>query len=288
VPVRDGADHLRDCLASLSRLEYPRDRFEVLVVDNGSRDGSAAIAHEFGVRLVLEPASGAGNARNAGFRAATGQLVAFLDCDCRAATGWLGEIAETFADSEVAAVVGEVVSMPPRGPAERYAARRKPLWQEWTSQRRGAVHLGSANCALRRHAFAHVGGFDPRFQTAEDIDLSLRLIRAGFVIRPNARAVVFHRHRGAVLELARQHFRYGRGQALLTRLYVDEFPWDLRVEARAWLDLGSAVFLLVKGARRSGGAEYEALDFVRRLAQRLGFASGMLLADAARPSRPGG
>lgn len=286
MPVRDGADHLRDCLASLSRLEYPRDRYEVLVVDNGSRDGTATIAQEFGVRLVLEPATGAGNARNAGFRAATGQLVAFLDCDCRAATSWLGEIVETFADGEVAAVVGEIVSMPPRGPAERYAARRKPLWQEWTRQRRGAVHLGSANCALRRDAFAHVGGFDPRFQAAEDIDLSLRLVRAGFVIRQNRRAVVFHRHRGAVLELARQHFRYGRGQAVLTRLYADDFPWDLRVEVRAWLDLGSAVPRLIRAALGGGAAEYEALDFVRRLAQRLGFASGVL-ADAAHPSRPG-
>jgi GT2 family glycosyltransferase len=290
VPVRNGEAHLRDCLVSLSRLEYPGERHEIVVVDNGSRDRTGAIARELGIRCVHEADPGVGNARNAGVAAARGELVAFLDCDCRASTGWLGEIAAAFADGGAAAVAGEIVSMPPRGAAERYAARRKPFWQEWTRLGRGAVHLVGANCAVRRGALAEVGGFDPRVRwSSEDIDLSLRLRRAGFEIRHATRALVFHRHRGTVRGLACQHFGYGRGQALIARRYADEFPWGARAEARAWTDVGRAALRLIRAAAaREGAAEHEALDLVRRVAQRLGFARGMLAARAAAPRRAGG
>jgi cellulose synthase/poly-beta-1,6-N-acetylglucosamine synthase-like glycosyltransferase len=281
VPVRDGEAHLRDCLASLQRLDYPRDRHEVVVVDNGSRDRTADIAHEFGVRCVHETAPGAANARNAGVAATQGDVVAFLDCDCRATSGWLREIAAAFAASSPAAVAGEIVSMPPRRATERYMARRKPLWAECTKQGRKAVHLGSANCAVRRSAIVDVGGFDARFRTAEDIDLSLRLRSAGHEIHHASRALVFHRHRSTLRGLASQQFGYGRGQALIARTHPDEFRWSFRAEVRAWFDVARSALRLVRVAMaREGATEHEALDLVRRAAMRIGFDTGVLAQSA--------
>ncbi|HEV3000586.1 MAG TPA: glycosyltransferase family A protein, partial [Solirubrobacteraceae bacterium] len=89
VPVRDGAASLPPLLASLAGQTLARERFEVIVVDNGSRDATAAVAREGGARVVTEPVANRARARNAGIAAARAPLVAFTDADCVAAPGWL-------------------------------------------------------------------------------------------------------------------------------------------------------------------------------------------------------
>src|SRR5690349_17695325 len=89
VPVRNGAHVLEACLRALLSQDYPRERYDVLVVDNGSADGSPEIASRMGVRTLFEPMAGAGPARNRGVQAAETELVAFTDSDCEPHSGWL-------------------------------------------------------------------------------------------------------------------------------------------------------------------------------------------------------
>jgi O-antigen biosynthesis protein len=285
VPVLDGELHVADCVASLLRLDYPADRHEILVVDNGSGDRTAEIVRRFPVKLLAESRRGAGNARNAGIEASSGELLAFIDCDCRASTSWLRELAGGFADAEVAGLAGEIVPMPPTTAVERYAARRKPRWQEWTMGGRRQPYFVTANAAMRRSALARVGLFDPCFAglSCEDMDLSMRFERARLLVRYRPSAVVFHRHRRTVGGLVRQQMRDGRGQALIRRKYGDQLRWGAAEEARAWTDLGAAACRALRaGAGRGGDLEHHWLDFVRRLAQRVGFLHGTV-ADRALP-----
>ena len=89
VPVRDGVAEIGRLLASLQDLDYPADRLEVIVVDNGSRDGTAEAAARFPVTVLQEPVPSSYAARNRGARAARFPWVAFTDSDCAAAPDWL-------------------------------------------------------------------------------------------------------------------------------------------------------------------------------------------------------
>src|SRR5262245_13454924 len=94
VAVYNGASTIEACVASLLALHYPRPDHEIIVVDNGSTDGTAAVLASFGdrVRVLTEPTRGASAARNRGIRHARGRVIAFTDADCTVEPGWLAAL----------------------------------------------------------------------------------------------------------------------------------------------------------------------------------------------------
>lgn len=273
VPVLNGEETIRDCLVALLRMDYPANRREIVVVDNGSTDRTGEIVRAFPVRYLAEPVRGLSHARNRGVEATSADVVAFTDCDCFASTRWLSDLVEGLGEDGAAAATGEVVAYPPATPAERYMAIRKPLYSQWTTDgARPWFQLG--NAALRREVFDRVGLFDPRFSWAcENIDFSWRFFRAGFELRRCARAIVFHRHRMTGKSLLRQYYGYGHDQAVLRRKYDGELEWGWRRELDAWRDLGSSVW---EAARPSGDRTYARYDILLKLGQRAGFLKGSL------------
>jgi GT2 family glycosyltransferase len=272
VPVLNGEDTIRDCLASLLATDYPAERREIVVVDNGSTDRTEEIVRSFPVRYVTEPQRGLSHARNRGIAESSGDVVAFIDCDCFASTGWLSELVAGFDEEGVAAVTGEVVAYPPTSPAERYMAIRKPRYSQWTSNGiRPWFQLG--NAALRREVFDRVGLFDPRFARAcENIDFSWRFFMEGFELRRRPTAVILHRHRMTAKSLFRQYHGYGHDQALLCRKY-GELQWGWKHEVGAWRDLGRSVFDVARAS--DGDRSYASYDVLLKLAQRTGFLRGL-------------
>ncbi|HKY59375.1 MAG TPA: glycosyltransferase, partial [Gemmatimonadota bacterium] len=113
VCVHNGSASLRDCLEGLSRLEYPD--CEIIVVDDGSTDGSAEIAADFRCRLIRTVNRGLSSARNTGLDAATGEIVAYLDADARPDPHWLHYLAEAMRDGQYVGVGGPNLACPEDG-----------------------------------------------------------------------------------------------------------------------------------------------------------------------------
>jgi cellulose synthase/poly-beta-1,6-N-acetylglucosamine synthase-like glycosyltransferase len=281
VPVLNGQETIGDCLNSVLRTDYPAERREVLVVDNGSRDRTAEIVKRFPVRYVLEERRGVSHARNRGLAESRGELVAFTDADCVVSTRWLAELLRPFAEPGVSGSAGEIVAYPPTTAAERYVARRKPLWQDWSSRARMPWFL-LGNTAFRRQVFDRVGAFDTNAIGIPDIDFSLRFFEAGLRLHYCRSAVVFHRHRETVRALFVQQLRGGRGRALVRRRHDAHLTWGWREELRAWSDLAGGAWRLAKtaasvawkGDEARAGLSEAYVDVVRKVAQRVGFVSG--------------
>jgi GT2 family glycosyltransferase len=289
VAARDAAGELDRCLASLVGMDYPPNRRELLVVDNGSKDRTAEIIRRFPVRYLNEPVPGVSHARNAGIRASSGDVVAFTDPDCLVSKKWLRELASGFADPAIGAVAGAIVPYPPRTNAELYAARRRSHSQEAAMSHPLRPFALTPNLAFRREVFDRVGLFDTRFPGGgwEDADLCWRFSRDGGRIHYAERAVVFHRYRATAREFLVQHYRYGYGLSLIYGKYSEELHCSWAERARAVSELGAGAAGLARsgirsllGADTNGELAFRYFDFLRLLGQRTGFASATILGRA--------
>jgi len=225
IPVKDRADDLRTCLTSLSSLDYPSDRLEILVVDDGSRDATPEVARELGARLIASGAVGGGPAlaRNKGAMVASGEILAFIDSDCSAAEDWLADLIPAFNDEKLAAVGGWVDGMHQGSALDRYEAVMSSLNLGRREMAGGAggdtFYLPSCNLLLRRDAFIAAGGFRTELQVGEDVDLTWRLRDAGWTIRYLPCGTVYHAHRSRLWQFMKRRFDYGTSEGLLQQLH---------------------------------------------------------------------
>jgi len=225
IPVKDRAGELRNCLDSLSRLDYPVERREIIVVDDGSSDATPQVACELGAVLVDSGAVGGGpaNARNRGAAVARGEILAFIDSDCTASPRWLRELLPVFADGTTAAVGGWVDGMQQAAPLDRYEAVMSSLNLGRRAMTGAAgddtFYLPSCNLLVRREAFAAAGGFRSELHVGEDVDLTWRLRDAGRSIAYLPRGAVCHAHRSRLWPFMKRRFDYGTSEGLLQQLH---------------------------------------------------------------------
>jgi len=225
IPVKDRAGDLRNCLNSLAALDYPAERREIIVVDDGSSDATPQVARELGAVLVASGAVGGGPAaaRNKGAAVARGEILAFIDSDCTASPRWLRELLPVFAEAGTAAVGGWVDGMHQAAPLDRYEAVMSSLNLGRRAMTGGAggdtFYLPSCNLLVRREAFAAAGGFRAELQVGEDVDLTWRLRDAGWSIVYLPRGSVCHAHRSRLWPFMKRRFDYGTSEGLLQQLH---------------------------------------------------------------------
>src|SRR5262249_46223401 len=162
----NGASTLRDCLGGLRRVRYPN--FEVIVVDDGSTDATAAIVREFDVRLIRTGNRGLSAARNTGMEAATGEIVAYTDNDCRPDPEGLTYLAAAFQNSNHVGVGGANLAPPGDGPIAECVANAPGGPVHVLLSDEVAEHIPGCNMAFRKSSLEAIGGFDPQFRTAGD------------------------------------------------------------------------------------------------------------------------
>ena len=241
IPVNNGAGTLGATLRALER-QGNRD-FEVLVVDDGSTDETAALARAFGARVLtgnLHP-RGAAAARNAAVAATRSPFIAFTDADCEPDPNWVDVILEEFARPDAPdALAGDTRVARGGELGDAIAALGWPgggrvgFARMWPVDRRGRTRfLSGCNCAFRREAIERVVGYDESFIAAagEDTLFAHRLERSGVRIRFAPRALVTHRSRSDLGGFLRWQFRRGRS-AYALQLRVGSIQPYIRL--RVW------------------------------------------------------
>jgi glycosyltransferase involved in cell wall biosynthesis len=191
IPALNEEKMIGRCLESLTRLAFARDQFEVLVVDNGSRDSTLAIAESFKDRLNLKVLQQAGvrisALRNLGAGTASGDILAFLDADCLAPADWLDRIF-ALAPADGSGVLGAHYLLPEDS---SWVGRTWHRYQE--APKSGEVsHVPAGDLIMRREDFLKLDGFDESIQTNEDYELCDRARKAGMHVRAFPQIGVVH------------------------------------------------------------------------------------------------
>jgi GT2 family glycosyltransferase/SAM-dependent methyltransferase/ribosomal protein S18 acetylase RimI-like enzyme len=216
VPTYGRPDQLGACLNSLSSLEYPRDRFEVIVVDDGSPTPPADLVARFhnilNVKLLVHPHAGPGAARNMGAAHAHGEFLAFTDDDCMPDANWLRALAARFVTASECAIGGRTLNMLAHNPfSSASQAILNFVYAYYNTNPERASFFATNNLALPARQFHALNGFDTKFLTSEDRDFCDRWVSQGFRMGFAPEAVVYHSHQLTLRSFLRQHFNYGRG-----------------------------------------------------------------------------
>lgn len=264
IPVLNGAQTIGDTLIGLMNQAACECESQIIVVDNGSTDGTRAIVQKFPVSLLCEPKRGAAAARNRGLYSSHADIIAYLDADTLPTRQWLQEIVAPFAKSYVHLVAGRLVGYRPETLAERYYSNLILDAPHNDYAEDDFPFVSSGNMAVRRSAALGIGGWDEQFLIGEDVDFSHRLMEnCRTLIYHQRTAVVFLRTYRTMTELQQQAFRYGQGRAKVWLRYPEHAPWN------RWRQLrmvgGLAVIgvwpLVARMARWVGYASEEDVEF---------------------------
>jgi GT2 family glycosyltransferase len=236
IPHYNDLDHLVDCIERLRRQTFLRERFEVIVVDNNSVGGVAAVERiADDVLAIPAPEQGAGPARNTGVAMARGSILAFIDSDCFADKNWLREgvaALERF-DYVGGQVVTTISNSQDVTPSEAFEAVFAFDFKKYIEKDKFS---GSGNLFVPKAIFERVGGF--RAGVSEDVDWCRRANAMGYRLGYAERAIVQHAARREWAELKRKWDRVMVETFLLAR---EQPLWRLRWFGYAAVVAGSVL-----------------------------------------------
>jgi glycosyltransferase involved in cell wall biosynthesis len=226
IPTHNRLNLLRQTLACLWRQTYPHACYEIIVVDNGSQDGTAEylseLARQGKIHYIRQQPLGPAVARNVGAQAAQGSILVFTDDDCQPEANWLSALANSYTatDTPPVAVGGLIINV--------NDGHWLHLFYEIQDERQvdreaSPSYLDTANASFASSTFSEIGGFQElvTFPAIEDVDLSYRFKAAGYQLKMNPQAVVWHVGRTTLSGMLRQSINRGQGLALITAKYPD-------------------------------------------------------------------
>lgn len=248
VPARNMVATVGDCVGALRRQTLHPAAYEIIVVDDGSSDGTAQAAERAGAHRVLRkpPGGYAAAARNLGIEAARGEIACFTDADCCPAPDWLAQITAPLADPEIAGVKG-VYTTTQRSLVARFVQLEYEEKYEHLRRQPRISFIDFYAAAFRRQVLVSNGGFDETFPNSEDRELSFRLATRGYQMVFQPHAVVHHLHAATLGDYFFKKIRNGYWTAQVVRRFpshsVDDSytPQSMKVQI---LLAGLAYFFL--------------------------------------------
>ncbi len=216
IPTYNRPYQLASCLKSLCRLNYPSNKFEVILVNDGGNTPTDDVISTFNDRtnitVVNQTNKGPASARNNGARSANGEFLAFTDDDCLPEPNWLIALGDCLRDNPECIVGGSTVNLLHDN---LYSTASQLIcelaYKHYNADHKQSTFFCSNNTALSKQKFLEIGGFDESFKTAEDRELCKRWLNNGLKMIFVPDAMIFHAHRLSLVTFIKQHFNYGRG-----------------------------------------------------------------------------
>ena len=206
---------LQRCLSAFRELTYPKDKFEIIVVNDGGPDcheTTASFHQDLRLRIMTQENAGPAAARNHGATLAEGRFLAFTDDDCAPHPEWLLHLEKTLLESEPCVAGGKTVNALSDNPYSATSQRiLDVVYGYYNADPKAARFFASNNIACPAELFRTIGGFNRTFRTSEDREFCDRCLRAGFKLSYAPDAVIFHSHALDLKGLWIQHYHYGKG-----------------------------------------------------------------------------
>jgi len=252
VPVRNAASTIDDCFESLRALNYPRDCLEIIVVNNGSTDETQTLLEKFQLSITVlhEEKKGPAAARNKGIRNANGEIVVFTDADCTVEPDWLQNLVLLLKDETVGVVGGKILSKRPCNRIEKFG--------EQIHNHNQAINICTPpyvitmNWASRRSTLEELGMFDERFLRSEDVELSRRILQAGYKFAYAEQATIYHRNEKTFFGLVAEGFTHGFHSIKFFKVHrvFMERSGHRRIFLRSYLNVAISLMKAVIGPDR--------------------------------------
>ena len=236
IPTYNRPERLSSCLEAIALLDYPRDRFEVIVVDDGSKIPLDLVVkplkNELDLKLLRQENAGPAAARNKGAAVAQGKFLAFTDDDCQPTPDWLTQFATGFVDAPEAMIGGKTINALDSNLFSAASQKLIDYLYEYYNPAKGKdAFFASNNVAMPAANFKALNGFDVSFPlaAAEDRDFCDRWnLKYPMLYAPEAK--VNHYHKLSLATFWKQHFGYGRGAFCFHQLRAERVAKEIEVE----------------------------------------------------------
>ncbi|MCK4403346.1 MAG: glycosyltransferase [Dehalococcoidia bacterium] len=244
VVTKNEEKNISACLESLIAQDYPKDRYEIIVVDGASTDKTQEICRRYPITLIIAERSGISHQRNAGIQVARGSYIAFTDADCVAERAWLRKLIEQIesSDKSVVAVGGPNLvfdddpllsktigytqeTLLGSGGSPQCCRISKPSF---------VYSIPNCNILYRKQIIAEER-YDDNFSIGEDAELNFRLRQKGYRFLYLPGVIVWHHRPGTIKDFAKKMFHYGEAMARITRKHKKIIRWYAFVASLAVL-----------------------------------------------------
>ena len=278
VPTRNRPEQVKECVRSLVELDYPREQYEVIVVDDGgdhALEASLGALHErLNVTLIRQRQGGPASARNTGAARARGKWLAFTDDDCHPASDWLTRLEAAFHEMPDRMLGGQTLNALTRNLcAVTSQLILDIVYQFYNPDPGNARFFASNNMAVPAKLYAQLNGFDTRFPVAgsEDRELCDRWIHSGYQLTYIPQAKIHHAHYLTLRGFCRQHFNYGRGAFCYHQLRAERGSGKMRDEMAFHAKLPRQLVRPLSRLRFTQGVGVVMLLFLWQWANALGY-----------------
>ncbi|MGH7900227.1 MAG: glycosyltransferase [Thermodesulfobacteriota bacterium] len=209
VPVFNAEHTIKECIDSILSQNYPREKLELIFVNNSSTDNTQTLLEEYDgrIKILRERKRGPAAARNKGVLNSTGEIIAFTDADCSVDKNWLKKIVKPLQDESIGIVGGKILSKRPCNKIEEFGENIHDHGKAINEFK--PPYVITMNWASRRSVITEVGLFDESFTRCEDVDLSHKIMQANYRLVYEPDAIIYHSNEKTLSGLFIEGFRHG-------------------------------------------------------------------------------
>ncbi|MBM4055978.1 MAG: glycosyltransferase [Planctomycetes bacterium] len=228
VPAYNAEKIIGQCLQALKQQNYPSESYEIILVNDGSRDETGKVAQNFNIKYFWQGNQGPATARNKGAKEAKGEIILFTDSDCVPDPNWIKEMIAPFNDQNVMAVKGAYRNKQ-KSIVARFAQLEFEERFEMLKKAESIDMVDTYSAGFRKETFLQLGGFDTSFPVAnnEDTELSYRMSKMGYKMVFNPNAIVVHLgHPDSIKRYTRLKFWRGYWRMVVYKKFPDKMLKD--------------------------------------------------------------